>query len=137
MPHRSSEAQKKPAAGISVLNAVSLPESRPALNLPKIPPGRLCRSLDLRQRFALLEPPLLLEPQDLEPLKVRQGLPLVLLGALLGPIALLPLLVDLLLLPQLLDRAGPGAAGQTLKNEGRKEDVGERCLVACDREGRV
>ena len=91
---------------------------------------RSCGSLDLGKRLVLLEASLLLQPHDLEAVKVGQTPATLLLQLLLGPVGLLPLGVDLGLLPRLLDGAGPGAAGQLLDRELRDEDVGERDLGA-------
>lgn len=63
----------------------------------------LCRGLDLRQGLPLLEAALLLESHNLESIEVCQRLPSLLLEALLGPVALLPLRVDAGLVPRRLD----------------------------------
>lgn len=55
----------------------------------------LCRGLDLGQSLALLESLLLLEAHNLEALEVGQAAPPRNLVALLGPVRLLPLGVDL------------------------------------------
>lgn len=72
-----------------------IPASRPRAR-PVTPKwcAPLCRGLDLCQRLALLEPPLLLEAHHLEAVKVGQVLPPLDLIPLLGPVALLPLGVD-------------------------------------------
>ena len=88
-------------------------------------PTHLCRGLDLGQSLSLLESSLLLESQNLEAVKVGKTLPPCDLVSLLGPVGLLPLGVDLGLLPQLLDGAGSGAADETLNAQGREEDLGE------------
>lgn len=73
----------------------------------------------------LLESSLLLESHDLEAVEVRQVLPSLDLIALLRPVALLPLGVDLALLPSLLDGAVSRAAEETLNRELRQEALGE------------
>lgn len=88
-------------------------------------PTNLCRGLDLGQSLSLLESSLLLESQDLESVKVGESLPPGDLVSLLGPVGLLPLGVDLGLLPLLLDGAGSGAADETLNAQGGEEDLGE------------
>lgn len=87
---------------------------------------RSCRGLDLGQRLALLESPLLLQPHELEAVEVGERLAALLLKLLLGPVALLPLSIDPGLLPRTLDGGGAGTAGQLLDNEGCEESVGER-----------
>lgn len=54
---------------------------------------------DLVEDAALLEPPLLLEPHDLEAVEVREALSALHLLPALEPVGLLPLGVDLVLLP--------------------------------------
>lgn len=85
----------------------------------------LCGGLDLGQGLALLESALLLQAHDLEAVKVRQRRPLRLLVSLLGPVGLLPLLVDFGLLPSLLDGGAPRAAGQVGQNELGQDAVGK------------
>lgn len=99
--------------------------------------GRLCRSLDLGQGLALLESSLLLQAEDLESVKVGKLGALALLLLSLGPVGLLPLLVDLGLLPELLDDGGPHAAGQVGQNEVGQDDLGERNGLAGNSQGSV
>lgn len=87
--------------------------------------GCLCGSLDLGQSLALGESSLLLEAQDLEALEVGQSRTLGLPVLGLGPVGGLPLLVDLRLLPELLDGCRPGATGQASDDQVGQEDVGE------------
>lgn len=86
---------------------------------------KLCRGLDLGQSLALLESLLLLESHNLEAVKVRQVLPPLHAVALLGPVALLPLGVNLGLLPQLLNSAVPGAAQEIFDDELRQQTLGQ------------
>lgn len=84
---------------------------------------RLCGGLDLGESLALFESALLLQAQDLESVKVGQVAALLLLVLGLGPAALLPLGVDLGLLPELLDDTGAGGTGQLLDDERCEEDL--------------
>lgn len=84
---------------------------------------RLCGGLDLGQSLALLESALLLQAQDLEAVEVGQVAALLLLVLGLGPAALLPLGVDLGLLPELLDGTSAGSTGQLLNDKRCEEDV--------------
>ena len=86
---------------------------------------RLCGGLDLGKGLALLEPSLLLEAHDLEPVEVGQGLPALALLLSLGPVALLPLRVDAGLLPRGLKGACSGGPRQLGDDEGRQQDVGQ------------
>lgn len=86
---------------------------------------RLCGCLDLDESLALLESSLLLEAQDLESLEVGEGSALLLDGTGLGPGGLLPLGVDLGLLPEALDGTGAGTTGELLNDERCEENVGE------------
>ncbi len=88
-------------------------------------PLPLCARLDLRQSLALLEAPLLLQPQDLEAVEVGEGLPPLLLQDLLVPVAGLPQAVDISLLPGSLDGTAPCAAGQLRDDDRGQEDVGQ------------
>ena len=81
---------------------------------------RLCASLDLGQSLALLEAALLLQPQNLEAVKVGEGLPPLLLQALLVPVAGLPLAIDIGLLPGSLDGAETGTAGHGDDDSGQQ-----------------
>lgn len=67
---------------------------------------------------------LLPEPENLEALKVGQVLPPVGALGLLGVVALGPLAIDLVLLPQLLDGASTGSA-----RELGNDEVGEGGVV--------
>lgn len=67
---------------------------------------------------------LLSEPENLETLKVGQVLPPVGALRLLGVVALGPLAIDLVLLPQLLDGTSTGRAGELGDDE-----VGEGGVV--------
>lgn len=93
--------------------------------------GKLCLG-DLGQSLALLESALLLEAQDLEALEVGQSGPLGLHVALLGPVGVLELLVDLFLRPQLLDGGRPGGTGQAGDDEVGQDNIGERNSLAGD-----
>lgn len=84
-----------------------------------------------------MESSLLLQTEDLESVKVGQFGALGLLLLPLGPVGLLPFLVDLGLLPELLDGGGPRAAGQGGQNEVGQNDLGERNGLAGDSQGRV
>lgn len=86
---------------------------------------QLCGDLDLGQRLALLESSLLLEAQDLEAVEVGQSLSPLNLFALLGPVAALPLGVDLSLLPGLGKSGLSGASGQVLDNKLGEKSLGE------------
>lgn len=97
----------------------------------------LCRSLDLGQRLALLESSLLLQAEDLESVEVGQRCALGLLVLSLGPVRLLPLLVNLGLLPELLNSRSPRAAGQVGQNEVGKNGMGEGNGLSGDSQGRV
>ena len=77
----------------------------------------LCGGLDLGQSLALFESSLLLESHNLEAVEVGKTLPPLNLIALLGPVGLLPLGVDLGLLPQLSDDASSRAAVQILDDQ--------------------
>ena len=68
---------------------------------------------------------LLPELQDLEALEVVELPPLLELSALLGPAALGPLLLDLVLLPLLCDKATSGGAGQLGNDDGGEGHLGE------------
>lgn len=85
---------------------------------------RLCAGLDLGQSLALLEAALLLQPQNLEAVKVGEGLPPLLLQALLVPVAGLPLGVNLSLLPGSLDGTGAGTAGNG-DNNSSQQNLGQ------------
>ena len=76
---------------------------------------------------------LLPEAHDLEALEVVEVSPLGLLSALLGVVAVVELLLDLLGLPLLLDGGGAGSAGKLLDNETGERDGRERGGVARDR----
>jgi hypothetical protein len=89
---------------------------------------RLSRGLDLGQSLALLESALVLKAHDLEAVEVGKVLSPLHLVALLGPVGLRPLAVDLGLLPELAEGSLAGAAGKLLNNE-----VGEEALL--EREG--
>lgn len=80
----------------------------------QIHPFHSCRGLNLGQSLALFETSLLLEAHNLEAVEVGQVLPPLDLVSLLRPVALLPLGVDLVLFPELLDSAISGAADETL-----------------------
>lgn len=91
---------------------------------------RLSRGLDLGESLALLEPSLLLQPHNLEAVKVGKGLALLLLLLLLGPVGGSPLGVNAGSLPGLLDGTCPGTAGELIDDDGGQEGVGERDLAA-------
>lgn len=86
---------------------------------------QLCGGLDLGQSLALLESSLLLEAEDLEAVEVGQSLSSLNLFALLGPVAALPLGIDLSLLPGLGKSGLSGASGQVLDNELGEESLAE------------
>jgi hypothetical protein len=75
---------------------------------------------------------LLPELHDLEALEVVELLPLLELGALLGPGALGPLLVNLLLLPLLGNETTSGSAGKLGDDDRGKRHLGECDCVARD-----
>ncbi|KAI6753107.1 hypothetical protein HG531_005276 [Fusarium graminearum] len=83
------------------------------------------RCLDLGQSLALFESSLLLESENLETLEVGKSLPSLHLVPLLGPVGLLPLGVDLGLLPELSDNTSSGTAVQALNNERGEENLVE------------
>lgn len=87
--------------------------------------NHLCGGLDLGQRLALFESSLLLESENLEAVEVGETPSPLDLVALLGPVSLLPLGVNLALLPKLSDDTVSGAAVETLNDQGREEDLGE------------
>lgn len=87
--------------------------------------GCLCGGLDLGERLALCESSLLLEAEDLEAVEVGQSRPLGLPVLRLGPVGGLPLLVDLGLLPELLDGCRPRSAGEASDDHVGQKDVGE------------
>jgi len=72
----------------------------------------LRRSPDLGQRLPDLKTCLLPQSHNLESLEICQGSSPLLLGALLGPGALLPLRLNAGLLPRCLDGAGSCASGK-------------------------
>lgn len=88
------------------------------------PLRHLCRSLDLGEGLADLVSLLLLEAEELEALEVGQGFSALCPQAALGPLALEPLLVDLGLLPELLQCAGAEGAGDFELDVG-EEDIGK------------
>ena len=69
---------------------------------------------------------------DLEALKVVQSPPLLHSRTLLGPCALVELLLDLVLLPLLRDVANTGGAGQLGDDDGCKREFGKRDFLARD-----
>lgn len=83
----------------------------------------LCARLDLGQSLALLKAPLLLQPQDLEAVKVGESLPPVILQTLLVPVAGLPLAVHFCLLPGGLDGTVPRATGQIGNDNRSQKDI--------------
>lgn len=99
----------------------------PTLHLNSMPKGSdLCGGLNLSQSLALLESALGLEAHDLEAVKVGQSLALGDLCALLGPVGLLPLSIDLALLPLLLQRSVARATDQAGDDERGEEALVER-----------
>lgn len=100
------------------------PESHAEPNAPPLKqPINSCSGLDLGQSLALLEPPLLLQPHNLEPVEVGERLAAFLLELLLRPVALMPLRVDTGSLPRLLNGARPRAAGQLLDHNRCEEGL--------------
>jgi len=71
-------------------------------------------SPNLREHASLFEPPLLLKPHDLESVEVGESLSALDLLSALGPVGLLPLGIDLVLLPELLDGGGAGTTGEAV-----------------------
>lgn len=69
---------------------------------------------------------LLSESEDLEALEVGQVLPPLSALSLLSNGALSPLSIDLVLLPELLDGASAGSAGEFGNDEGGESGVSER-----------
>lgn len=107
----------------------------PTLHLNSMPKGSdLCGGLDLSQSLALLESTLGLEAHNLEAVEVRQSLALGNLRALLGPVGLLPLGIDLALLPLLLQGGVARATDQTGDDEGGEEALVERKGLSGDNE---
>lgn len=86
---------------------------------------RLCGCLDLGESLALLESSLLLESQDLESVEVGQSLSSLALLLSLGPVALLPLVVDRSLLPRGLEGSCSGSPRQLRDGEVSQQDIGE------------
>ena len=80
-----------------------------------------------------LQTHLLPEAHNLEALEVVEVSPLGDLLALLGVVAVVELLLDLLGFPLLLDGGGAGGAGKLVDHETGERDVGERGGVARDR----
>lgn len=76
---------------------------------------------------------LLPQLHDLEPLEVVQLPPLLERSALLGPGALVELLLDLVLLPLLRDVADTGGTGQLGDDNGGEGQLGEGDFLAGDR----
>lgn len=74
-------------------------------------PSNLCCCLNLGEGLADLVSLLLLGAEKLEALEVGKGFSAFRPLAALGPLARLPLLVDLSLLPESLQRAGSESAG--------------------------
>jgi hypothetical protein len=132
--YRSSESDAKRNPATLVLMFMQTvpeypppPESHAEPNAPSLKQSLDSRrGADLDQSLALLEPPLLLQPHDLEAVKVGERLAALLLELLLSPVALLPLSVDTGSLPRLLDGTRPGAAGELLDNDRGEQGVGER-----------
>lgn len=104
---------------------------------PKLSTRHLCGGLDLGQSLALLESSLLLESQNLEAVEVGQVLPPLDLLALLGPVALLPLGVDLVLLPKLLDGTVSGATDEAFNDELGEQALGQGNGLSGDSQSRV
>lgn len=75
---------------------------------------------------------LLPEAHDLEALEVVEVSPGGDLGTLLGVVAVVELLLDLLGLPLLLQRGGAGSARKLLEDEAGERQVGEGLGVAGD-----
>ena len=75
---------------------------------------------------------LLPQLHDLEPLKVVQLPPLLHRSALLGPGALVELLLDLVLLPLLRNVSNTGGAGQLGDDDGGEGELGEGNLLTGD-----
>jgi hypothetical protein len=69
---------------------------------------------------------------DLEPLKVVQSSPLLHRRALLGPCAVVELLLDLVLFPLLRNVADTGGTGELGNDDGSKRELCERDLLAGD-----
>ena len=84
------------------------------------PPPRIAQPIPSSSTY------LLPESHDLEALKVVQVLPSLGALGLLGVVALGPLAVDLVLLPQLSHGAGTSSAGQLGDDERSEGGVGER-----------
>jgi hypothetical protein len=97
----------------------------------------LCGGLNLGQSLALFESSLLLESHNLEAVEVGQVLPSLDLLTLLGPVALLPLGVDLVLLPKLLDGTVSGATDEALNNELGEQALGQGNGLSGDSQSRV
>lgn len=85
----------------------------------------LRRGPNLGESLALLEAPLLLQPQNLEPVEVGERLAALLLELLLGPVVLLPLSLHTSSLPRLLHGRGARTTGELLDNDWSEESVGE------------
>lgn len=75
---------------------------------------------------------LLPQAHDLETLKVVEVPPLLGLLTLLGELAVVELLLELLGVPLLLESGGAGATGELLKNEAGEGQVRERSGVTGD-----
>jgi hypothetical protein len=104
----------------------SRPESLDFLDQNRAVPfssaSHLCRCLDLGESLADFVSLLLLGTEELEALEVGQGFSALCPLAALGPLARLPLLVDLALCPELLQRAGSEGT-RDLELELGEEDI--------------
>lgn len=129
---RSIHLVHVPACGSEMLHPAYSSYSCPAIRS-----NQLCGGLDLGQSLALLESSLLLESHNLEAVEVGQVLPPLDLVALLGPVALLPLGIDLVLFPKLLDNTVTGSTEEALDDELRKQALGEGDGLTRNRQGGV
>jgi hypothetical protein len=102
----------------SIRESVFLHQNRAFFPFPT-----LCRSLNLGKGLADLVSLLLFDAEKLEALEVGQSFSALCPLAALGPLAVLPLLIDLGLLPELLQCTGPNSAGDLDLNVG-EEDIG-------------
>ena len=89
---------------------------------------RVSHLLSPEQQITYLLPQL----HDLEPLEVVQLPPLLERSALLGPGALVELLLDLVLLPLLRNVADTGGAGQLRDDDGGEGELGEGDFLTGD-----
>lgn len=124
-------------------DAIPIRENRPPQRQAPLVPllqdqpprsSRLCGGLDLGQSLALLEAALLLQSHNLKSVEVGESTSSRRLEALLGPVGLGPLAVDLSLGPRLLDGTGSRTTGKVGDDDRREQAVGEGDRLSGDSE---